>query len=203
MNSPEFFVDPSAPEQPDQYKIEFTAALGIFKALAPRSAIEIGVREGGSLYQWMKHSHNYCKFLAIDLPGKGRWGTDRTINAFSWKGWARKLNVWLDVALGDSAHPATIKLAKDFCRLTPDFVFIDGDHSEAGVWADWENFGKQTVEAGGIVMFHDIVGYRADPKIEVYKVWEGLKREHDTLELFSTANQKSRGIGVVYGNLRV
>jgi predicted O-methyltransferase YrrM len=37
---------------------------------------------------------------------------------------------------------------------TIDLVFIDGDHSEAGVRADWEGW-HGFVEPGGAVLFHD------------------------------------------------
>jgi predicted O-methyltransferase YrrM len=35
-----------------------------------------------------------------------------------------------------------------------DLVFIDGDHSEAGVRTDWEDW-HDFVEPGGVVLFHD------------------------------------------------
>jgi predicted O-methyltransferase YrrM len=35
-----------------------------------------------------------------------------------------------------------------------DFLFIDGDHSEAGVNQDWENWHRFVVP-GGVVAFHD------------------------------------------------
>ncbi|MGZ8632895.1 MAG: class I SAM-dependent methyltransferase, partial [Solirubrobacteraceae bacterium] len=35
-----------------------------------------------------------------------------------------------------------------------DHVFIDGDHSEEGVRADWEGW-HRFVEPGGAVLFHD------------------------------------------------
>lgn len=35
-----------------------------------------------------------------------------------------------------------------------DCVFIDGDHSEQGVWTDWNNY-YDLVRPGGLIIFHD------------------------------------------------
>ena len=40
-----------------------------------------------------------------------------------------------------------------------DFLFIDGDHSEAGVQRDWEDW-NQYVISGGIVAFHDAATFK-------------------------------------------
>lgn len=44
-------------------------------------------------------------------------------------------------------------VARSF-RGEADLVFIDGDHSEAGVRADWEDW-HRLVRAGGALVFHD------------------------------------------------
>lgn len=40
------------------------------------------------------------------------------------------------------------------CNQPLDFLLIDGDHSEAGVRRDWEDW-SPLVKAGGVVVFHD------------------------------------------------
>jgi predicted O-methyltransferase YrrM len=48
----------------------------------------------------------------------------------------------------------SVDVANAWDRDAVDLVFIDGDHSEAGVAADWAAWGP-LVAPGGVVMFHD------------------------------------------------
>ncbi len=45
-------------------------------------------------------------------------------------------------------------VAGDWAAGAPDLVFVDGDHSEAGVRTDWELWGP-LIAPGGVALFHD------------------------------------------------
>ena len=191
-----FYHDPDAPVQPDQFAVEFAALLTIFDQCKPRSILEIGVREGGTLYQWIKHAQPGAQIVAIDLPGVS-WGRSGTEQPEAWQAWAAERGVCLTVILADSHDPETIWKA---CKFMPfDFIFIDGDHSFNGVAADFLSYAPMVGPGGGVIALHDICPDSADKMIEGWKLWRILRgAAYRTAELLSEYEQDSRGIGVVY-----
>ena len=77
-----------------------------------------------------------------------------------------------------------------------DFLFIDGDHSESGVTADFYDY-RSFVKPGGIIAFHDIVKRQLLPDNQVYHLWEKIKKEETTEEFIKDPNQYGYGIGLV------
>lgn len=192
--SNEFYHDPGAPVQPDQFVAEFEELLDIYNQLNPRRILEIGVRMGGTLYQWLRHALPGAVVVAVDLPG-GPWGVTRN-NAVDWHLWANHYRHDLHVLLANSRHPNTVKEVE---KLGPyDFVFIDGDHSATGVACDYLTY-RRMVRPGGVMVLHDILQDKSDKKIEVYKYWHDIREaEENAVELISRHGQDSRGIGVIY-----
>ena len=91
-----------------------------------------------------------------------------------------------------------------------DFLFIDGDHSLAGVQSDYEMYAP-LVRHGGVVAFHDIVPdfrtrYGTPTGCDVGQVpqyWHDLKsRVGQCEEYIEDANQDGYGIGVLRWNGR-
>lgn len=188
-----FFHDPAAPILPDQFEAEFSALLDLFDQRKPRRILEIGVREGGSLYQWIKHAEPGAEIVAIDLPG-AMWGHHNTGNTERWLQWAADRGVNLSVYLSSSHDPEImLKVVKEHAPF--DFVFIDGDHSLEGLVSDFLAFGNQT---HGIIALHDILPDITDSRIEGWKLWRILRPLYTTDELISDDDQTSRGIGVIY-----
>lgn len=80
-----------------------------------------------------------------------------------------------ELALADSRFELVLSERGSF-ELTPadlpkcDAVFIDGDHSEAGVLNDYA-LAKAIVRPGGIIVFHDDNGLRT---VDVSRVLDGL-----------------------------
>jgi predicted O-methyltransferase YrrM len=86
-----------------------------------------------------------------------------------------------------------------------DFLFIDGDHSLAGVKSDFEMY-SPLVRPGGFVAFHDIVPdyqmrygtFTGTSVGEVPLFWAELKRLHaGTQDLIESPDQDGYGIGVL------
>lgn len=194
MTSP-FYVDPQAPVQPDQFKIEFEMLLDIYHKLNPKRVLEIGVKVGGTLYQWLKHTEPGASIVAIDLP-HGPWGISYMPNVDDWYKWAGEFGQTLRVFLTNSRYPKTVREVE---RLGPyDFIFVDGDHTVAGVACDYLTY-RRMVRPGGVMVFHDILPDRSDSKIEIYKYWQDIRKvETNMVELTSWQEQGSRGIGVIY-----
>jgi len=190
---PSMFNDPDAWVQPDQYAAEFGALLNLYRYLAPRVVLEIGVREGGTFYQWMKYARTGTTLIGVDLPC-GEWGRNITADYARFWRYAGQRSVTIQMILGDSHHPLT-KAAIMAAVPGVDFLFIDGDHSRAGVEDDF-NFYSKLVKPGGIIAVHDILKDETDRDIRVYEWWQTVKGSH-TAEYISVDNQTTRGIGVI------
>jgi predicted O-methyltransferase YrrM len=66
---------------------------------------------------------------------------------------------------GASQNPAVVRKAYEAVNGKADLLFIDGDHSYAGVLCDWLLYHK-LVRRGGLVAFHDV----ATPKSHISEV---------------------------------
>ena len=189
------YSDPQAWVQPDQMAKEFADLLDIYKAHAPKYVLEIGVREGGTFYQWMKHARPDTTIIGIDFP-IGEWGGKPTADFPGFWKYAGERSVIINMILGDSHHELT---KEGICGTMPsiDFLFIDGDHSYNGVRDDFE-FYSQLVSPGGVIAIHDILPNTKDYKIAVPLYWAELKERYTCQELTSYDDQDGRGIGVVY-----
>jgi cephalosporin hydroxylase len=128
---------------------ELAIAAQTLAAIKPKLMLEIGCAEGGTLFVWTK----ICpQVYGITLPGHG-------------------LYHGAEVLFGDShSENAMDWLLYQLDGRKLDALFIDGDHSYAGVRQDWEMY-SPLVRDGGIVLFHDVAS-RTEP--DVGKFWEDL-----------------------------
>jgi predicted O-methyltransferase YrrM len=77
-----------------------------------------------------------------------------------------------------------------------DFLFIDADHSAAGVRADFALF-SPLVRDGGWVAFHDIMPNPAWTDWGIPALWQELKARYETVEFVSAENRRgTRGMGI-------
>jgi predicted O-methyltransferase YrrM len=89
------------------------------------------------------------------------------------------------------------KVEKELGDEKADLLFIDGDHTEAGVEADYRDY-KHLVRPGGIIAFHDIVENQPLETNQVYYLWKRIKEEGaDTMEFVNDPAQCGFGIGIV------
>ncbi len=177
------YRDPGAPVQPQQQKWEFEKVLKLYKRLNPRTVLEIGTAEGGSLYQFMKHS----------LPGGLFVSVDNNFCINQWQEWTERFNHRFCFVRGDSTAPDTIDRVKSIIPGV-DFLFIDGHHSYESVKPDFWNYGP-LVRSGGLIVLHDIV----HKEYGVHKFWAELCQEgYITQELLGCQDENEYGTGVVY-----
>lgn len=155
-----------------QNEWEFEQLLKEYRALDPKSIISIGEFFGGTLYHWLKEGYPSA-VICVDLPigsDDGRYNQMLTSRDL-WKDWTEEKGVTLYDIKGNSTDPKIIErvshIAFDWAGV--DFLFIDGDHSYEGVKADYENY-HHHVRSGGLIVFHDIVGYWT-----VKKLWDEVK----------------------------
>jgi predicted O-methyltransferase YrrM len=77
-----------------------------------------------------------------------------------------------------------------------DFLFIDGDHTYAGVKQDFEMY-SPLVRKGGLVAFHDIVLHPPKLDCHVDEFWNELKRTRPAEEFIENPRQGWGGIGLI------
>ena len=181
---------------------EFEGLLKEYVGLKPTKVIEIGSMYGWTLQHFIHYSEEGSTVLAIDLPvrqfvGAGDWRVAKQEDNYKnvWPRWAKERNCKLHLIPGRSQHPNTLELAKEiFKNESVDFLFIDGDHSYAGVKADYEMYGP-LVRKGGIIALHDI---GINEEGGVYHLWNQLKATHKDYKEFLCEQNEEKGIGVLY-----
>lgn len=132
--------------------------------------------------------------IGIDLPNQHRWG-GHNINP---RQTVKQLGIEFDheIILGNSRATATIEQVKKLLGDEKlDLLFIDGDHSKAGCEADWNHY-NQFVKSGGIIALHDTKDVPQWPHVEVWKVWQTLKKRYKHQE-FNSSSHYNYGIGVL------
>lgn len=163
-----------------------------------RKILEIGTFRGGTLYVWCQLLRDKAgaMVVSVDLPG-GKFGggyavgSEDLFQAFCQHG--QKL-----ICLKGDSHSSGMvaKVAEELLGDQLDFLFIDGDHSFAGVKADFENY-KRFVKKGGVIAFHDIVKRPSESGIQVDAFWESIKSDYEYYEFVGSPPYRSIGIGAI------
>jgi len=111
--------------------------------LNPKIIIEIGVESGGTLKIWKDLIQNDGVVIGIDLQNK--------INQFDYKSCKKEVHL----VEGCSYDKKTVDRVYEILNgRLPDFVFIDGEHTNFAAQKDMDNYGY-LVKPRGIVGFHD------------------------------------------------
>lgn len=146
----------------------------------PRTIVEIGAWKGGTALLWGRIATE--KVISIDLPMGTFGGADAHLDearcAERNRMLADKIPGFMGV-LGDSHDAETIvAVLKDLEGDPVDLLFIDGDHTYAGVRQDFLLY-SPLVRSGGWVAFHDIADTERHTRdgVEVRKLWLELSGE--------------------------
>lgn len=161
---------------------EFQNLLFVYKVLNPKASLEIGVKNGGTLWNWIQHARPDARIVALD--------DCRQVDASNE---AQKWGADLDFhfVVGDSHN---LEIAETVNYLGPyDFVFIDGDHTYDGVRRDWELYGYAS-----IVAFHDIVPHKKPEDNGASQLWSEIKDYYTTQEFVEDWDADFGGIGVIF-----
>ncbi len=179
---------------PGQVRSEIISLAELVKKLKPKTVLEIGTAEGGTLFLFSRLADPGAKIISIDLPG-GEFGG-------GYPEW--KINLYKSFPLPsqrlyllreNSHSESTKEQVKKIIGTTPiDFLFIDGDHTYEGVKKDFEMYAL-LVKDGGVIAFHDIAEHPPEKNCEVRRFWEEIKK-NDSEEFIENPNQKWAGIGI-------
>jgi len=183
--------------RPAQVKEEITNFLKILAMHKPKTILEIGTENGGTLFLFARVSRPDAVIISIDLPGGRFGGGYREWKIPFYKSFAiheQKLYLIRE----DSHKLSTLNMVEKVLEGRKlDFLFIDGDHTLKGVKKDFEIYGK-LVGNGGIIAFHDIVIGPPENVGDVPKFWNRLRHNFKYVELVKDWTQGGYGIGVIY-----
>lgn len=172
-----------------QIPSEISALAAEVEKLCPKIILEIGMYEGGTALLWAQLASR--RVISCDIAPPGPRG--ELIRAFPPPG----SDCRVTLLTGDSHDPDFVgQVERELAGEPVDFLFIDGDHHEAGVEADYRNY-RHLVRPGGIIAFHDIADKQDQPGNEVQHFWKRLKQEVETEEFIEDRDQTGFGIGVV------
>jgi predicted O-methyltransferase YrrM len=173
-----------------QKRSEILSLVKRVAALKPKNILEIGTCNGGTLFMWSNLASQ--KVVSCDLFKNHTRGELYAHFAPPQSGCVVKALV------GDSHDPDfKQKVFQEFDGEKLDFLFIDGDHSEGGVRADFNDY-KELVRVGGIIAFHDVIKNQPVPGNQVFNFWEPIKKQYRYEEFIDDKNQCGFGIGIVY-----
>ncbi len=173
-----------------QNRAEILSLANAVKAIKPKTILEIGTCNGGTLFIWSNIASE--QVISCDLnKSKVReelyqkfTPTDSKCEVISLEGDSHSNNFLEHVK-------------KQLNNKKVDFLFIDGDHTEEGVKQDYEMY-SPLVNKGGLIAFHDIVEKQPTPMNQVYYFWEKLKPTVKYEEFVNDHDQTGFGIGLVH-----
>lgn len=172
-----------------QQRSEIMSLANAVAELKPKNILEIGTARAGTLFIWANITSLKVVSCDLDDPSYRR----SVYEAFP----PPNSNCKVIHLSGDSHQKSFLeKVEKELNGEQVDFLFIDGDHTEVGVEADYNDY-NHLVRSGGIIAFHDIIEKQALPTNQVYYFWERLKATTNTEEFIHDVNQTGFGIGIV------
>jgi predicted O-methyltransferase YrrM len=196
--SPEQLVDLSIESPviaPQQIKSEFLELAELVKKQNCKYVLEIGTYRGGTLFVYSQLSDADATIISVDFSISFFGKLLRIAqNPFFRRLARRGQRVFLLRA--NSHSPETMATVQNILRGQKlDFLFIDGDHSYAGVRADFEMY-SPLLRKGGLLAFHDVA--RRQPPEEVYKLWDETKGNYSHAEFIHRTDDGAMGIGVLW-----
>jgi cephalosporin hydroxylase len=173
-----------------QIPSEITRLAKAVKALEPKIILEIGAASGGTALIWSTLASE--RVITCDLQDMTHQA--RLFTRFPPPGSSCKVTL-----LSGNSHDPNFKtrVARELNGRKVDFLFIDGDHTEQGVTADYNDY-KEFVRPGGLIAFHDIVESQPLPTNQVYHLWKRLKPLATVEEFVNDPGQRGFGIGVLH-----
>ena len=181
-----------------QNMVELLGLVNLLRARKLERVCEIGTFKGGTLYIWCQLAAPDAHIISVDLPG-GQFGGGYSERSGPFFQSFRRPGQTLHCIRGSSHNDAVrADFQKALAGAELDFLFIDGDHSYAGVKQDFE-FYSRFVKHGGLIALHDIHHRPEQPTIEVHQFWAELKAKHRREEFIEATNERRKiGIGVIY-----
>jgi predicted O-methyltransferase YrrM len=182
--------------RPLQVRSELLQVLEEIEKLKPRFVLEIGTAMGGTFFLLARAAANDALLVSLDLPG-GRWGGGYS----NWKTWIYRRFLLPGQSAGfvrkNSHDPASLHCVKELLGDDQlNLLFIDADHSYAGVKTDFESY-SSLVRSDGLIVVHDIVKHSDASGCHVDQFWAEIRDRYPHQEIIEDRMQGWAGIGVL------
>ena len=172
-----------------QVRSEIAEFLAHVRVAEPRSVLEIGRGNGGTLYLLARAAAPDALLVSLDNREDDR-AHFRLLRSFA------RGDQSVVIRRADSQSEETRdSVAKVFGPRQLDLLFIDGDHAYDGVRRDYELYAP-LVRPGGLIAFHDIVDGPESAVGDVPRFWREVKESLvEPVELVESHAQGGYGIG--------
>lgn len=180
-----------------QVKSEYCRLVEFAARQHPRVILEIGTAKGGTLLAWSRIASELV--ISIDMFGGAGGGGYPKAKEKLFRHFAIDRPGVDLVLLREDSHSLETRehVRQVLDGRTVDFLFIDGDHTYAGVRRDFEIW-SELVTPGGYVAFHDILHPPEVRDCEVDRLWAELQQKYpEHFELVEDPRQGWGGIGVL------
>jgi predicted O-methyltransferase YrrM len=167
----------------------------------PRSIVELGTAQGGTLFLFARVAAADATIVTIDLPAGPFGGGYPRTHIPMLKSFGRDQQR-VRLIRGDSRAPGTVKRVRDIAGAAVDLLFIDADHSYEGVRNDFETY-SPLVRPGGLIAFHDIVDGPPEAVGGVPRFWKELRQRISGEEIVADWSQGGYGIGLIRKDVHI
>jgi predicted O-methyltransferase YrrM len=194
----EFFEPPSlgAIFKPLQKRAELIELYRRVHALRPKTVLEIGTHSGGSLLLLCRAAAPAATVVSLDLPGGPFGGGYSPLRIPYFRAFAGDRQRVHLIRANSHTPDAFNRVQRALGGNSLDFLFIDGDHSYAGVRQDFQTYGP-LVRPGGLIAFHDILPAPEEIGGGVSRFWAEIKGRYATEELVEDPFQGKMGVGLI------
>lgn len=163
---------------------ELAVLLDMLAQVKPRVITEIGCDAGGTLWAWSQLP-GPPRVIGVDLPG----------GAYSAAAFPETHGA--ELIIGNSHHKGTFaRLQAALGGDLADMLFIDADHTYAGVASDYHGY-RPLVRPGGLIVFHDIVPHPHIPSVGVRDLWTEITEHWPSTEIITDREEPWGGIGIL------
>jgi predicted O-methyltransferase YrrM len=179
---------------PFQIRAELLAFLERLAETPPRTVVELGTANGGTLFMLARVAAPDATLVSVDLPGSLFGDGYPRTRAPLLKSFARP-GQSIELIRADSHAPETLARVRSIVGDDLDVLFIDADHRYEGVRHDYELYAP-LVRRGGLIAFHDIAEGPADRVGGVPRFWEEIRGD-EFEEIIADRTQGGFGIGLI------
>lgn len=192
------YIAPEPPVRILQKPEEINELVEFYQELKPKTVLEIGSENGGTLWYWIKFAQPGTFIINCDplLPFNPNSVEAHRI----WPEWAKDTHIRLATFSGMSQTTAFEDFfVEAFGNLKIEFAFIDGQHDFTAVMQDFELCYRHLAPKGVIAM-HDIAFPHIAGANEVQMAWKTIKERYQgvTREIISMPSPV--GIGIFQKN---
>ncbi|MFO0799639.1 MAG: class I SAM-dependent methyltransferase [Gemmataceae bacterium] len=174
---------------------ELAGLVSMVAALKPTVVVEVGTRHGGTFSCWPPVAAAGALLVSMDLPA-GSFGGGSGDPVLARLAEFLRPGQRLETLRQDSHLPASREWLVGVLAGRPiDFLFLDGDHSLAGIRQDFETYGP-LVRPGGLVAFHDILPDPGNAHIQVPEFWAELRGRYAAREFIDPPGRTTGGMGI-------